>query len=139
MKITTIMVFMFVFSLVVVAGSSLYNDLAASYGVTLNQNVSNSYNNIQDYYGDLSEVEDQIQGSDSAAVDSTDNNFITSVKSMWAAVQLFFNNFRFVTDLSNNISDDLGIPKVIIDVITGLILLSFIALIFSIAVRWKAD
>lgn len=139
MKITTILVYVFVFSLGIAGASFFFNDTANTYGVALQENISNSYDRIQDYYDNLEEVESQIQGADSAATETTDSNFITSVKSMWSSVQLFFNSLGFASDLANDVGEDLGIPKTVISVIIGLILLSFLALIFSIAVRWKSD
>jgi len=139
MKLTTILSFVIIFSLVVVAGAALYNDTAANYGIAQDENISNTYNNIQNYYGNIEDVENQVKGSDSATSDVTDNNFIASIKAMWSAVQLFFNNFAFVTSLSTDIGEDLGIPSVIIQAITGLVLLGLVALIVSIAVRWKVD
>lgn len=139
MKITTILVFVFVFTMTVGGGAVFYNDTARSYGVTMQSDVSASYDRIQEYYDNLESIENQVQGSDSAATDTTDSNFITSVKSMWSSVQLFFNSLGFATDLAGNVGNDLGIPSPIITVILGLVLLSFLALIFSIAVRWVSD
>jgi hypothetical protein len=139
MKISTILVFVLVFTMAVGGAATFFNDVARNHGVILQENVSSSYDRIQDYYDNLESVEGQIQGSDSAATDTTDANFITSVKSMWSSVQLFFNSLGFATDLSGQVGEDLGVPNQVITVIMALILLSFLALIFSIAVRWKSD
>lgn len=139
MKLTTILSFVIIFSLVAVAGASLYNDIAGNYNIALNENISNTYDSIQEYYGDIEEVENQVKGTDSAAADTGDNNFIASIKAMWSSVQLFFGNFGFVLSLSNSVGQDLGIPAVVIQAITGLVLLGLVALIVSIAVRWKVD
>lgn len=131
--------FVMVFALAVGGAATFFNETAYNYGVTLQPNVSSSYDNIQEYYANLESIEGQVQGSDSAATETTDANFITSVKSMWSSVQLFFNSLGFATDLANNAGEDLGIPAPVVGVVIGLVLLSFLALIFSIAVRWKSN
>lgn len=139
MKISTILVFVLVFTMTVGGATTFFVDIASNYGVDYNVESSASYDRIQEYYNNLENVETQIQGSDSAATDTTDANFITSVKSMWGSVQLFFNSLGFASDLTNDVGNDIGLPSQVTTVIVALVLLSFLALIFSIAVRWKSD
>lgn len=139
MKITTILMFVFVFSFGVVAAASLFNDIANNYDITFQSNASDTYNKIQEQYDDLDEANTAIKGTEAAGSDSDTSNFIANINSMWTSIQLFFNNIGFVTELTASVGDDLGIPPVAQQTIIGLILLSAIALIISVAVRWKVD
>lgn len=139
MKITTILMFVFVFSFAVVAAAGLYNDVANNYDITHQSNASATYNKIQEQYADLEEVNNAVKGTDAAGSDSDTSNFIANINSMWTSIQLFFNNIAFVTELTADVGDDLGIPEVAQQTIIAIILLSIIALIISVAVRWKVD
>jgi hypothetical protein len=135
MKLSTILSFVFIFGLFAVMGTTLFNSLGSTYGVTYDENISESYDNLQAYYDEIESVQGQVEGTDSATETNTDINFIANPKALWSSIQLFFNNFKFVGEITNNVANDLGIPSVVVIVITGLILLSLIAVIVGIAVR----
>lgn len=136
MKLSAILTFLMVFSLAISGALLLYNDTGSNYGVTPNNQLQEKYSNINEYYGDINNTFSNIEGSESAGEGS---NFLVSLGRMWSSVKLFFNNFEFVSEVSSQAENDLKLPPIITTVIVGLILVSLVTLLISIAIRWRVD
>ena len=135
MKLSTILAFVFAFGLFITMGTTLFTSLNNTYEVGLQENISSNYDNIDEYYNDLEGVQTEIEGTESATESSTDVNFIANPSSIWSSIKLFFNNFAYAGELTNSVASDLGVPGIVVVVVTGLIILALISVIIGIVVR----
>lgn len=136
MKLNTIIIFMLIFSLTIVAGVTLYNDTASEYGITTST-IGNNYNYVNDLSATTNGSYQSIKGSQSSS--GTDSNFLVDIGTMWGVVKSLFNSAEFTQEVTGQASQDLGIPSIIPGVFISLITIALITLLVSIAVRWKVD
>jgi len=136
MKLNTIIIFMLIFSLTVVAGASLYDDVASQYGYSAST-IGDDYNYISDLSVTTNGTYQSIKGSQSSG--SSDSNFLVDLGTMWGVVKSLFNSAEFTQEATGQATKDLGVPSIVAGVFIALITISLITLLVSIAVRWKVD
>ena len=136
MRLNTIIIFMLIFSLTIVAGVTLFNDVSGEYGYTAST-IGDDYNYVQDLSATTNGSYQSIKGSQSSS--SSDSNFLVDLGTMWGVVKSLFNSAEFTQEVTGQATRDLGIPSIVTGVFIGLVTIALITLLVSIAVRWKVD
>ena len=127
---------MLIFSLTIVAGVTLFNDVSGEYGYTAST-IGDDYNYVQDLSATTNGSYQSIKGSQSSS--SSDSNFLVDLGTMWGVVKSLFNSAEFTQEVTGQATRDLGIPSIVTGVFIGLVTIALITLLVSIAVRWKVD
>jgi len=135
-RLNTIIIFMLIFSLTIVAGVTLFNDVSGEYGYTAST-IGDDYNYVQDLSATTNGSYQSIKGSQSSS--SSDSNFLVDLGTMWGVVKSLFNSAEFTQEVTGQATRDLGIPSIVTGVFIGLVTIALITLLVSIAVRWKVD
>jgi len=136
MKLNTIIIFMLIFSLTIVAGTTLFNDTADEYGFSAST-IGDDYNYVSDLSVTTNSSYQSIKGSQSSG--ASNSNFLVDLGTMWGVVKSLFNSAEFTQNVMGQATNDLGIPPIIQGVFIALVTISLITLLVSIAVRWDVD
>lgn len=127
---------MFVFGLVTSGSIYLFNTWSDDYGLTVQSNLSNTYSQLNSLYEDTNETYQQIE--DASGGDES-GNFLTNLAAIWRATKLLGKTFTFGVTLSNDAAEDLNLPSEIRWTILGLLLVSIIAILITVAARSKLE
>ena len=138
MRIEQLVIGLVMFSLFVLGGSLLFNDMVQTYNVSVanntmfNGSMGGNNNTVFDTLKEVNEdltdgVQDKIVGDDASS--STTAPFDTKFNDAMSAITLARNTFKIIGKIMNQVATTLGIPTWIV---TGLFMTLVIAIVFAI-------
>ena len=127
---------MFIFGLMATSSVFIFNTLSAEYGLGVESNISNTYNQLNNLYQETNETYQQIE---EASGGESDGNFLTNLGAIWRATKLLGKTFSFGVTLSNDAAEDLNLPVEIRWTILGILLIAIITILITIAARSKLE
>lgn len=136
MKLTTIPIVLLLASIIPITMITFFNDANAPVGLVNNEdNLSANYDKITEIGVKFEEVEEIVSNAEG---EEEGGNFLSNLKKMWAGVQLIFDTFGNVNEISDQAVKDLEIPSNIRIAFLAIVAVAFLGVIISIAVRWNS-
>jgi len=131
MRLDYLMVSLVVFSVIVIAGVSMVNDMNTSYNLSMDtSDFEDTYDTIDEMYNISQDTKDKTLDSDISDTDSWES----MTKGSYSAIRMLSSTFELFGNILNEISIKLGIPSYFVMfaliVLTILIVMSIVYLIF---------
>lgn len=132
-KLSTFLISIVVFSVIVVGLSLPYGDLGTKYNTKVDTSFNKTYEKINIISNSSIDVGEEITGKDISTYDA----FFLAGKSILSAARIVFNSFGVVISIVYNIQVDLGIPRLFAAAIESIILIAIVFAIISLWARFR--
>ncbi|MAH47061.1 hypothetical protein CMI37_14635 [Candidatus Pacearchaeota archaeon] len=131
-KLSTYLIGIVLFSLMVGALSFVYGDLGSTYEITIDNKYNKTYNKISAVENSTLEIGDRIK-KDAGTFDT----FVLAGKTILQAPRIVFDSLKTSTQLITEATADFGIPSIFSTAALTILTILIVFAIVSLWARWK--
>ncbi len=133
-KLSSFLIGVVLFSVIVMALAIPYGDLATNYNVKVDASFNETYAKLDIVDNSTLDIGKEIRGKeDLSAVDA----FFLAGRAILSSARIVFNSFGVVTSIAFNVATDIGIPPLFVTAFTTILLISIVFGIISLWARFR--